>query len=571
MTSQPTTIGPYEVIREIGRGGMGVVYQARDTRLDREVAIKVLPEAMSRDKERVLRLEREGKLLASLNHSNIAQIYGFEVADKQKFLVLEYVEGETLSQRLKRGPLPVDEAIEVCKQITEALESAHEHGVIHRDLKPGNVMVRPDGTVKVLDFGLARAMTDDSTDAIDANSPTITANFTKPGVVLGTGSYMSPEQARGRPLDKRTDIWSFGVVLYECLTGRMLFRGETATDSMGAVLHKDVDWSLLPADTPSNVRRVLQLCLSRNLRDRLHDIADARIELTETEPTPQGDPTPVHRYRIALGVLGVVALLAILTPLLWSQLGETDGTQGNGSENPLAGSRFSKITDFAGSEFDAAITPDGRFFAFVSDRESPFEMFVGQIDSGGIRNLMRGRDAARLTDDGRIAIRTIGFNGDGSEIWFRDQRNRLRSVPLLGGAVRNLVGENAVAVAWSPDGQRMVYQEKISGDPIYVADPDGAHTRLILGSTDGIHQHHPTWSVDGRWIYFVRGRPPLEMDLWRVRPDGDEAERLTWGNLDVRYPAPIDERTVVYCALDANGAGPWLWAVDVETKSSRRA
>jgi len=230
-------LGLYEVIAPLGAGGMGEVYRAKDSRLDRDVAIKVLPESMARDKERVMRFEREAKLLATLNHPHIAAIHGFEECNGKKFLVLEYVEGESLSDRLKTGPLPVEEALEVGKQIAEALEAAHEKGVVHRDLKPGNVMVRPDGTVKVLDFGLARAMADDASGKVPiADSPTITAQYTRPGVVLGTAAYMSPEQARGRALDRRTDIWSFGCVLFECLTGVGPFAGDTTTDVIAKIM-----------------------------------------------------------------------------------------------------------------------------------------------------------------------------------------------------------------------------------------------------------------------------------------------------------------------------------------------
>jgi len=215
-----TQLGPYEILSPLGAGGMGEVYRAKDTRLDREVAIKVLPDSFARDPERVQRFQREAKVLASLNHPNIAAIYGFEESDGKRFLVMELVEGETLSQRLKHGALTIDVALDVAKQMAEALEAAHGEGVIHRDLKPGNVMIRTDSTVKVLDFGLAKAITEEPSSGANANSPTITADFTRPGVVLGTAAYMSPEQARGRPLDKRTDIWSLGIILFECLTGQ---------------------------------------------------------------------------------------------------------------------------------------------------------------------------------------------------------------------------------------------------------------------------------------------------------------------------------------------------------------
>jgi len=341
MTLHPgCQLGTYQIRAPLGSGGMGEVYLARDTRLDREVAIKLLPEHLARDRERVLRFEREAKLLASLNHPNIAAVYGFETIqegttlppavdfnpgeaaglegaassdhsrrlkpaaqDVMHFLVLEYVEGETLAQRLKVGPMPVDEALEVGKQIAEALEAAHDKGVVHRDLKPGNVMVTPDGKVKVLDFGLAKAIAEDSTLSAPADSPTITADYTRPGVMLGTAPYMSPEQARGRSVDKRTDIWAFGVILYEMLTGIGPFRGETTTDSIGAILHKDVDLGRLPPGTPPMVRHIVRRCLERDRTQRLQAIGDARIELEQTLIAP-GDLLSRNDERITLFSIG---------------------------------------------------------------------------------------------------------------------------------------------------------------------------------------------------------------------------------------------------------------------------
>ena len=236
---------------------MGVVYLGRDTRLDRRVAIKVLPEALAGDPERLARFEREARLLASLNHPNIAGIYGLEEAEGRRFLALEYVEGDTLAQRLARGALPVEEALEVCRQIAAALEAAHENGVIHRDLKPGNIKLAPGGEVKVLDFGLAKGGTGASGSSPDADlsaSPTMTYAATGVGVILGTAAYMSPEQARGRSLDRRTDIWSFGCVLYECLTGRQLFAGETVSDTIAKILEREPDWAALPPQTPAKAR-----------------------------------------------------------------------------------------------------------------------------------------------------------------------------------------------------------------------------------------------------------------------------------------------------------------------------
>jgi serine/threonine protein kinase len=265
---------------------MGEVYRARDSRLDRDVAIKVLPEALARDKERILRFEREAKLLASLNHPHIAAIHGFEEVEGKRLLVMELVEGATLADRLREGALPVEEALTIGRQIAEALESAHERGIIHRDLKPANVKVTPDGTVKVLDFGLAKAMAGDATGTDIAHSPTITAQHTRPGVVLGTAAYMSPEQARGKSVDKRTDIWSFGIVLYECLAGTRPFEGETGTDLVAKILEREPDWSSLPPETPPIVQLLLRRCLAKDRNKRLHDIADARIDLEQAIADP---------------------------------------------------------------------------------------------------------------------------------------------------------------------------------------------------------------------------------------------------------------------------------------------
>ncbi len=280
-----TKLGPYEILSPLGAGGMGEVSLANDSKLDRKVAIKVLPELMTRDKERVARFEREAKLLASLNHPNIAAIYGFDDSDGARFLVMEYVEGETLGSHLKNGPVAVEDALDIAKQIAEALEAAHEQGVIHRDLKPANVMIREDGTVKVLDFGLAKAMAEESSIAVNANSPTITANYTRPGVVLGTATYMSPEQARGRSLDKRTDIWSFGCVLYELLTGKRTFDGQTTSDVLAKILERDPDMSALPPNTPSKIIDLVRRCLEKSTGRRLRDIGDAVLELDEAIST----------------------------------------------------------------------------------------------------------------------------------------------------------------------------------------------------------------------------------------------------------------------------------------------
>jgi serine/threonine protein kinase len=305
-----TQLGPYQVVSPLGKGGMGEVYRARDTKLDREVAIKVLSDTMAHDAERVARFEREAKLLASLNHPNIAAVYGFDESGGVRFLVMEYVEGQTLTRRLDGGVLPVDDTLDVATRIAEALEEAHDNGIIHRDLKPGNVMLTPGGKVKVLDFGLAKAMSDEPSSVTGADSPTITANYTRPGVVLGTAAYMSPEQARGRALDKRTDVWSFGVVLYEMLTGISPFTGETVSDSIGAILHKEIDLDRLPPGTPWTVRHVLRRCLERDRQKRYRDIGDVRIELAHADSTNSAGSIAASRPRRSSLVWVVCVVLA---------------------------------------------------------------------------------------------------------------------------------------------------------------------------------------------------------------------------------------------------------------------
>ena len=285
-----TRLGPYEVTAQIGVGGMGEVYRARDTKLDRDVAIKVLPEAIALDADRLARFEREAKTLASLNHPNIAQVFGLEHANGAHAIVMELVEGEDLSAAIARGRMPLADALPIAKQIVDALEAAHEQGIVHRDLKPANIKVRPDGTVKVLDFGLAKATEPASAQGASAGqahaslSPTIAAPaMTEAGMILGTAAYMSPEQARGKTVDKRTDIWAFGCVLFEMLTGRTAFAGDTITDTIAAVVTREPDWTALPASLPPPLRRLLTLCFEKDPKRRLRDIGDARLEIERTQ------------------------------------------------------------------------------------------------------------------------------------------------------------------------------------------------------------------------------------------------------------------------------------------------
>ena len=331
-----TRIGPYEILSTVGAGGMGQVYRARDTKLNRDVALKTLLESVVGDHERRTRFQREAQVLASLNHPNIAHIYGFEEG-QTSFLVMEYVGGETLAERIARGGMPWTEAVAIARQIADALDSAHELAIVHRDLKPANIKLRDDGTVKVLDFGLAKALSPDGSrgSADPMNSPTMTSPaMTAMGMILGTAGYMSPEQARGRPVDKRADIWSFGVVLYEMLTGKMLFTGDTITDVIAAVITREPDWSLLPADMPVALQRLLARCLEKDPKRRLRDIGDARVALDEATtpaaPTVSGAVTAVAstavtpaamvaRRRAPIAAFAMVAAVALAIGALASR------------------------------------------------------------------------------------------------------------------------------------------------------------------------------------------------------------------------------------------------------------
>src|SRR6202162_1679897 len=316
--SASTKLGTYSVLSQIGAGGMGEVYQAHDIKLGRDVAIKVLPEAFAHDAERLSRFQREAKMLAALNHANIATIFGLEHSDGVQYLVMELVAGETLQQRVKRdGPVPVEEALTIAKQIAEALEAAHEKGIIHRDLKPANVKVTPEGKVKVLDFGLAKAFAGDATNEDMGNSPTLSMAATMQGVILGTAAYMSPEQAKGKAVDKRTDIWAFGCVLYELLTGKQAFHGEDITDILAAVVRAEPDWKRPPSNISPSIRVLLQRCLRKDRRQRTPDAAILRIEIEDVLAAPkdsgatQAALASTSKLLLAVGAVAVVVTLLL--------------------------------------------------------------------------------------------------------------------------------------------------------------------------------------------------------------------------------------------------------------------
>src|SRR5262245_15957957 len=347
-------VGPYEILAPLGAGGMGEVYRARDTKLNREVAIKVLPTAFAGDAARMARFQREAQLLASLNHPNIASIYGLEESNGVRALVMELVEGPTLADRIQQGPLGLDEALSIARQIADGLEAAHEKGIVHRDLKPGNIKIKPDGTLKVLDFGLAKVAEPSAPERTPEGSPTLTLH-TRAGVLLGTSAYMSPEQAQGKPVDKRADIWAFGVVLYEMLAGQGLFLGESTSDTLAAVLTKEPDWNRVPP----KVSRLLRRCLEKDPKRRLRDIGDSGL-LLEDAPAPAVKASRL--WKVAAGVLMLLLAFAIA---LWEPW--RDATRP--IEQPLVRLDLDLGPDVSlGSSTGPAVilSPDGDRMVFVS-------------------------------------------------------------------------------------------------------------------------------------------------------------------------------------------------------------
>jgi serine/threonine protein kinase len=377
-----THLGPYEILSALGAGGMGQVYRAHDTKLNRDVALKVLSDLFASDPDRLARFTREAQTLASLNHPNIAHIHGLEESNGVRALVMELVEGEDLSQRIARGALPLDDALPIARQIAEALEAAHEQGIIHRDLKPANVKVRSDGMVKVLDFGLAKAM--ESAGAASPNvsqSPTITTPaMTQAGMILGTAAYMSPEQARGRAVDKRSDVWAFGCVLYEMFTGKRAFSGEDVSETLAAVLRGEPDWTALPRETPAPIRRLLRRCLTKDAKGRIGDASIARIEIDEVENGPHIDGEVVqntsrHRERIAwVSALALVTLMAAAGALVW--------LHAFAPSVPLPPEmRLEILTPSTPDPISFAISPDGRRLVFAASGDGQPRLWLRPLEA----------------------------------------------------------------------------------------------------------------------------------------------------------------------------------------------
>jgi serine/threonine-protein kinase len=497
-----TTIAHYKITAKLGQGGMGEVYRATDTKLDREVAIKVLPQSFAEDKERLARFEREAKTLATLNHPNIAGIYGLEKSDQSQALVLELVEGEDLSERLRRGPLPVEETLEICKQIAEALEAAHEKGIIHRDLKPGNIKITEDGKVKVLDFGLAKGLSDETDSPIstnDENSPTITDAFTQPGTILGTAAYMSPEQARGKQVDKRTDIWAFGCVLYECLTGKKAFLGEDTTETLAGIIKGEPAWQSLPSEISPNISLLLRKCLAKHRHARLHDIADARIDLEQSSTITHESWTNLN---IPQNKIGANRLKGGLLALLLMVMSGALTWWGKPTLNPSKPKTIHSDLILS-EEFEFRNAPMGNEFALSSDGsliayhlEDDLGLHIYDFESGTETILDRTENWRGLNYFFSPKNDKIGFQFDDKIMW----------TPIDTWAPQEITSPGfdwfsaCLGMDWSPANEIVFAQMQ---EPLRVVSFSNGQITPLMELNDSVAHKYPQFLSQGNMVLFI--------------------------------------------------------------------
>ena len=527
-----TKIGVFEILQRLGAGGMGEVYRARDTKLHRDVAVKILPAVLAADPERLERLEREARMLAALSHPNIASIYAVETAGPVHALVLELVEGETLAARIRRRPLTVPETRAIARQIIAALDTAHAAGIVHRDLKPDNVMLGPRGLVKVLDFGIAKM-----TGPVAAEGATITAGPTAEGAIVGTAAYMSPEQVRGQAVDRRTDIWAFGCTIYEMLTGRRAFDGATLSDTIVATLEKEPDWTALPHDTPAGLRRLVERTLQKDPHLRLRDIADGLADLDDASAPAAA--RPAGRPWIAWAV---AALALAISGWLWFR------PSASAPPNGVVASAITQLTRDAGMTTAPALSRDGRLLAYASDRAGggTLDIWVQQVSGGS---------TIRLTDD-EADDTSPDFSPDGSQIIFQSDRQGggVYAVSAFGGPPPRLVVRGGRRPRFSPDGSRIAYWHgawrgaaSTTASGISIVSLSGGEPQPV--AREFRMARYPIWSPDGRSLLFL-GRSDQDRSL---------AQSFDWWLVKLDGSAPVKTGLFSDATLLAEEAEPSAW------------
>jgi serine/threonine protein kinase len=529
-------LGTYEVVAQIGAGGMGEVYRAHDTKLARDVAIKVLPANFVNDPERLSRFQREARMLAALNHPNIATIFGLEQSGNVTCLVMELVPGETLAERVKAGSLPIEEALKIAAQIAEALEAAHEKQIIHRDLKPANVKVTPEGKVKVLDFGLAKAFEGDAANEDMSNSPTLSRAATMQGVILGTAAYMSPEQAKGKAVDKRTDIWAFGCVVYELLTGKQAFHGEDVTDILAAVVRAEPDWQALPPATPVKIRDLLRRCLRKDKNQRLRDAGDARIEIQEAQTAPYvTDPAPPQPQTTFAWMVATAVLLLALVALSFVHLREAPAPQPS-TRFQVPPPEQSVISMFT-------LSPDGRFVAITALSEGRNRLWIRPLDSLQAQ-VLQG------TDDASYPF----WSPDSMYIGFFAQ-GKLKKIAVTGGPPQTLCdASEGRGGTWSSSGV-VLFAPNLTGALYKVSAvggvPEPATKFTATGPSDT--QRYPEFLPDGRHFLYMDTRREAA-GIYAGSLDGSPAIRLLPDQSSAVYVPPTAPRTNGYLLFRREGS-----------------
>jgi serine/threonine-protein kinase len=539
-----TRLGPYEITAAIGAGGMGEVYRARDTKLNRDVALKILPPSFMVDPDRRARFTREAQVLASLNHPHIAGIYGFEDSSDTHALAMEFVDGEDLSAIIARGPLPRADALSIARQIADALEAAHEQGIVHRDLKPANVKVRADGTVKVLDFGLAKAMDPAGASGTDAmNSPTLTGRATQMGMILGTAAYMAPEQAKGRPVDRRADIWAFGVVLFEMLSGKRVFEGDDVSEVMAGVLKLDPDWSALPADLPAPVRHLLKRCLEKDPKKRLRNVAEGMLQLEDALAMPVASATTtgaasaataplVPFWRRAMPIAAAVIVTAAATgAAMWLMRPGQPSHIVSRFVIPFGEGQQRTLTYSQG----LSISPDGTAIAYLASDQ----IYVRAIG---------GFDARLLTRAGVVAgigPRQIVFSPDGASIAYvelENGRTAIKKIDIAGGASVTVAADVDANPPLDWQGDSIFFSTSTSGRAIMRVAASGGQPEKVIQLEPGETASRPQVLDDGRVLFAVGPANPAAAAIdWAAgrivvqRPGEKTRTTIVEGGTDPRY------------------------------------